>query len=274
MFVDKNIIINNNMKLEIIVGGNMGRAISFGAINKGVIKASDVNISDPSEDVHKIVSEFNSEISLFKNSSEAIKDVDVIVVSVKPWLLEEVLGALGEFIDTSKQMIVSIVAGASFDQIKSYIKQDTSSLAIYRVIPNTAVSLGEGVSFVASCNSKSENDEAIFSLFEALGKAFKVTEEEMWAMTALSSCGIAYAYKYIDAAIEGGVEMGIDVDKARDIVMQTMKGALAMLSTNGTMPQTEIDKVTTPGGITLKGLAEMQRLGFTEAVIGGLKASK
>ena len=262
------------MKLAIIGGGNMGRAISFGAITAQKILASDVNISDPSQDVHKIIHEFNSDINLFDDNIAAIANVDVIILSVKPWMLEDVLNLISPVFNTKKQMIVSIVAGVSFEQMKSYIKVDSSELSMYRVIPNTAVSLGQGVSFISSYNSSEANDSTIFELFNSLGKAFMVSENQMWAMTALSSCGIAYAYKYIDAAISGGVEIGIDQDEAREIVMQTMQGALAMLSHNKTMPQIEIDKVTTPGGITLKGLAEMERLGFTEAVIGGLKASR
>ncbi|MFR9604685.1 MAG: pyrroline-5-carboxylate reductase dimerization domain-containing protein, partial [Rikenellaceae bacterium] len=101
-----------------------------------------------------------------------------------------------------------------------------------------------------------------------------ITEAQMTPLTSLSSCGIAFAYKYIDASIEGGVEVGIDQDLARRVVLQTVRGALMMLETNGTMPQTEIDKVTTKGGITLKGLEAMAREGFTNAVKVGVKESR
>ena len=80
--------------------------------------------------------------------------------------------------------------------------------------------------------------------------------------------------KYIDASFKGGQEIGIDAKQSLEIVIQTVKGALALLEANGSLPQEEIDKVTTPGGITLKGLAEMERCGFSDAVISGLKASK
>ena len=84
--------------------------------------------------------------------------------------------------------------------------------------------------------------------------------------TSLASCGIAFALKYLDASIQGGVELGFAPEEARAVVMQTMRGALEMMNLNGTMPQTEIDKVTTPGGMTLRGLAAMEESGFTEAV--------
>ncbi len=90
---------------------------------------------------------------------------------------------------------------------------------------------------------------------------------------SLSSCGIAYAFRYIRAAMEGGVEMGIYPHVAKEVVLQTLRGAIDLIEANNSHPEVEIDKVTTPGGITIKGLNEMEAQGFTNAVIKGLKAS-
>ena len=79
--------------------------------------------------------------------------------------------------------------------------------------------------------------------------------------------------RYIRAACEGGVELGLYPGQARDIMLQTMKGAVSLLEATGNNPEVEIDKVTTPGGITIKGLNAMEANGFTNAVIEGLKAS-
>ena len=86
--------------------------------------------------------------------------------------------------------------------------------------------------------------------------------------------GIAFALRYIRAAIEGGVELGFYPKQAQEIVVHTVKGAVDLLLENKSNPETEIDKVTTPGGITIKGLNEMELSGFTSSVIRGLKASK
>ena len=94
----------------------------------------------------------------------------------------------------------------------------------------------------------------------------------MAAGTALASCGIAFAFRYIRAAMEGGIELGFRPDQARDIVLQTFKGASVLLQTNGNHPEKEIDKVSTPGGLTIKGLNEMEHNNFTSAVVKGLKA--
>jgi pyrroline-5-carboxylate reductase len=90
---------------------------------------------------------------------------------------------------------------------------------------------------------------------------------------ALASCGIAYAFRYIRAAVEGAVELGLSPGLAKTIEMQTLKGAVALLEANNSHPEAEIDRVTTPGGITIKGLNAMEEAGFSHAVIKGLKAS-
>ena len=110
--------------------------------------------------------------------------------------------------------------------------------------------------------------------FGELGDAMWVEERLMGAGMALASCGIAYAMRYVRAATEGGVELGMYARDAQRIVAQTLKGAVALLQANQSHPEQEIDKVTTPGGITIRGLNAMEQAGFTNSVVQGLKASK
>ena len=98
-----------------------------------------------------------------------------------------------------------------------------------------------------------------------------VPESQLAACTALASCGIAFAMRYIQASAQGGVEIGVKASDAQKIVEHTMIGAAKLLLAKNAHPATEIDKVTTPGGITIRGLNEMEHAGFTSAVIRGLK---
>jgi pyrroline-5-carboxylate reductase len=116
-------------------------------------------------------------------------------------------------------------------------------------------------------------DDAMVAIFSELGEVMVVEESQIGAATSLASCGIAYALRYIRAAMEGGVELGIRADDAKHIVMQTLRGAVDVLAANGTHPEAEIDRVTTPGGLTIKGLNAMEAAGFTHSVIEGLRAS-
>ena len=111
------------------------------------------------------------------------------------------------------------------------------------------------------------------SIFSHLGKAMVIEEKLLPAATSLASCGIAYALRYVRAAMEGGVELGFRASDAQHIIVQTLLGAASLLLQPGAHPESEIDKVTTPGGITIRGLNAMEHSGFTSAVINGLKAS-
>lgn len=252
----------------------MGGAIALGAVKNKVVAGRDVVVSDPRESLADSMGQ-GTGMRFTTDNLSAIEGADLVVVAVKPWLMEEILGGIAEKLDRKKQALVSIAAGVTFEKLEAYLSTAKyGKMGLYRVIPNTAIALGKSTTFIAKHATSQAQDGMVLTLFDALGEVFEVEEGQMGAMTALSSSGIAYALRYMDAAVKGGVEMGIDTDEALKIVLQTMRGALALLETNGTMPQTEIDKVTTPGGITLKGLDAMEKNGFTDAVIKGLLATK
>ncbi len=263
------------MKITVIGGGNMGGAIAAGAIKAGVVKASDVTISHLEPKCEPLFEGFLGDVVINDDNAASIAGADLVVVAVKPWLMEEVLGEIAPALDRKAQSVVSIAAGVTFEQLETMLNtaQD-GDVALYRVIPNTAIAISQSVSFVCRHKTTKEQDAQLLEIFDAVGRSFLVEESQMTPLTSLSSCGIAFAYKYIDASIEGGVELGVEEQMARDIVLQTVRGALMMLETNGTMPQPEIDKVTTKGGITEKGLKAMAEAEFTEAVKEGLRKSR
>ena len=137
-----------------------------------------------------------------------------------------------------------------------------------------SISQLESMTLIASHHASKEQEQLMLDIFNEMGLAMLIPEKQMAATTALTSCGIAYAMRYLRAAMEGGVELGFYPKDAQQVVMQTMKGAVELLLAHGTHPETEIDRVTTPGGITIKGLNAMEESGFTASVIDGLRASK
>ncbi len=263
------------MKISIIGGGNMGGAIAFGAISQGVVEATDVAISHLSTKMRPLFGDIAEQVTIENCNGKVIADADIIILAVKPWLVEEVMGEISPLLDRAKQSIISVVAGLSFAQLSSLLQFEAlGSLPLYRVIPNTAISIGQGVSIISSCGSTSELDSAVVELFDALGSTFVVEESMMTPLTSLSSCGIAFALRYLDASARGGVAVGIDPKMSLEVTLKTMLGAVAMLERNGGEPQAEIDKVTTKGGITLKGLEAMERDGFSHAVESAIKESR
>jgi pyrroline-5-carboxylate reductase len=263
------------MKITVIGAGNIGGAVVEGAVKQGVLTTTDIVVSDPHPNVKERFNSRNIVVNHVNNNAIAVEGADLIIVAVKPWLVEEVMNEIAGVVERDRQAIVSIAAGVTFAQIAQYLSVEKMGQAeIYRIIPNTAISLGKSVSFIAKHNTSAGHDAQVHELFKALGEIFYVEEHEMTACTALASAGIAYALRYIDAAMRGGEALGLNRDKSLQIVMKTVDGALALLEANNTYPQTEIDKVTTPGGVTLKGLDKMENGGFSQSVIDGLLATK
>ncbi|HRG04383.1 MAG TPA: pyrroline-5-carboxylate reductase [Paludibacteraceae bacterium] len=258
-------------RISIIGGGNMGGAIAKGLLKSNQIAAKDITISDISEKTLNNFRVISDEWKLTTSNEEAIADSEIIILAVKPWLVEKIAGEIREKTDYNNQIIVSIAAGVELKTLQSLFSENA---ILFRLIPNTAIEVMESVSTVTSINASKEQIEKICLIFEEMGKVFYVENEKLLnAFMALSSCGIAYAFRYIRAAMEGGVEMGIYPETAKEVIMQTLKGAVKLLEENHSHPETEIDKVTTPGGITIRGLNEMEANGFTNAVIKGLKKS-
>lgn len=258
------------MKISIIGGGNMGSAIAYGLSSGKMIAGQDITVIDPSADKVKTIKAFGTGLNAETSDYSSAYTADIVILAVKPWLVKSVLDEHKNKFNFSKQSIISIAAGITLPQLLEYT---SPSATVFRLIPNTAIAIRQSMTFVSSANATKAQEELVLSIFSELGKALLINESQFGAVTALSSCGIAYAFRYIRAAMEGGVEMGIYPNQSKDIVLQTIRGAIDLLEANNSHPEAEIDKVTTPGGITIKGLNEMEHAGFTSAVIRGLKAS-
>ena len=261
------------MKVTIIGGGNMGGAIAKGMAKGSLVETSDITVVDISKQLLENLKKEFPAINTSLSSTETAKSAELIIVALKPHLVEPTLIELQNVI-SEDAIVLSVAAGITFEQLRSYLGNAGCSRALFRIIPNTAIAVGESLTLISSYNATDEQTALIVDLFNQMGATSVIDERLMNAGTALTSCGIAYAFRYIRAAMEGGVEMGINPTVAKNMVLQTLKGAIAVLEANGTHPEEEIDKVTTPGGITIKGLNEMEQAGFTASVIRGLKASK
>ncbi|MBP6980310.1 MAG: pyrroline-5-carboxylate reductase [Bacteroides graminisolvens] len=256
------------MKVAIIGAGNMGGAIARGMAQGSLIRPADITVSNPSEGKLRAIKEFNPQIKTTCNNQEAINEADLIILAVKPWFIKEVIEGLT--LQTEKQIIASVAAGIPFAEYEQWIGEKAT---IFRIIPNTAISQMQSMTLLASHNASKEQEALLANIFNEMGVAMLIDEKQMGAATALTSCGIAYVLKYIQAAMQAGVEMGIYPKDAARMVAQSVKGAAELILTNESHPSVEIDKVTTPGGLTIKGINELEHGGFTSAIINAMKAS-
>ncbi|MDE6576827.1 MAG: pyrroline-5-carboxylate reductase [Muribaculaceae bacterium] len=255
-------------KFAILGSGNMGSAI---AASLPTDKYDIVCTAATDKTLDRISKDLPG-ISVTLDNRKAVSDADIIVLAIKPYLAAEVIE---EVLPEIKQgsLILSVMAGISLDDLSSLLKADEKKLNVMRVMPNTAIRLGKSVTFI--CHYPNAAPDAVAEaeqIFNLSGKAFIIPEKNMGACMALASCGIAYFLRFIRAAAEGSVELGLRPGFATEVAALTAEGAAALLA-DGSHPEVEIDKVTTPGGFTIKGLNALEQHGMTYAVIAALKAS-
>lgn len=260
------------MKVAIIGAGAMGGAIARGLIaSEGEYPGETCTITVSNPSPGKLVPLEALGIHTTASNAEAVKGADVVILCVKPWLAEQVIAEVKPHIDYASAEVAVVAAGIPTETLARWLEKGDTKLPQFCIeMPNTAVAQRESMTF--QVNGRGECPVSL-SLFSRLGSAMVIEERLLPAATSLASCGIAYAMRYVRAAMEGGVELGFRAQLAQDIIVQTLRGAVSLLSQSGSHPESEIDKVTTPGGITIRGLNAMEHSGFTSAVINGLKAS-
>lgn len=256
------------MKITVIGAGAMGGSTVEGMLNSNVFHADSLTVADPCQET---LDRFAKKgVSVTSDNRVAAEGADVVMVVVKPWLVQTVLEGIKDVFDDRRQLLVVVAAGISSQQVRTWM--DKSALSAFLVIPNIAIAQLASMTFIVPVDATEEQTAKVKAIFDELGQSIVTEERLLPAGTTLASCGIAYAMRYIRAAVEGGVELGFKAKDAEQIVEQTVKGAVELLQATGEHPEAAIDKVTTPGGVTIKGLNEMEHAGFTSAVIRGLKA--
>lgn len=255
------------MKIGVIGGGAMGSAVSAGLVKSGFAAAEDIMVSTPHPEKISWLSEMG--VRVMNDNRHVASRADILILAVKPWILPGVVNEIAEVIDPERQAVDAIVAGVKGEELENWFgNRVPECLSIS--MPNTAMSVMESMTFIVNVRGRNKIAEDIYS---SLGKIRAVTEDKLGAGMALASCGIAFAMRYVRAACEGGVELGFKASEAQQLIAQTLKGAVRLLEIPGSHPETEIDKVTTPGGITIRGLNAMERAGFSNSVIAGLLAT-
>ena len=255
------------MKIAMIGAGAMGGATVEGLIKTENFKNEDITVADPSQQVVERFAKLGASVTT--DNQMAAQDADIVCVCVKPWLVEQVLKGIKEVLNPKKQILIVIAAGVPSAKIKEWLPECPP---LFLMIPNIAIAQLASMTFVVPCGvaTESQHTEQVKEIFDQMGQTIITDEQHLSSGTALASCGIAYALRYIRAAAEGGVQLGFRADDATSIVAQTVKGAIALLESSGKHPEQLIDQVTTPGGVTIKGLNAMEEAGFTNAVIKGL----
>lgn len=247
----------------------MGGATALGFARSGKVDTSCISISNPSRGKLENLQALLPELHIYQHDAECVKDADIVILATKPWKIAEVIGEIqGEL--KPEAILVSYAAGVTLADLR---QMAGTSSPLFCVIPNTAMAYCQSMTFIAQDGATQAQQDIITELFRTVGDVLPVEERLIPAGMALASCGIAYAMRYVRAATEGGVQLGMYAHDAQRIVQQTLLGAVAVLQATGEHPEAQIDRVCTPGGFTIRGLNAMEQNGFTNAVVQGLLAS-
>jgi pyrroline-5-carboxylate reductase len=256
---------NKTKKISIIGCGNIGSAIAYGLVKSEQYQSSEIILTR--RRVHDLSELYSKGFVTLSDNKKAVTDSDVIILAVTPQQLNTVIEDIKTVIDHQNHIILSVVSGASIKQIKSHLGFD---IPIVRVMPNTAIAIQESMTCICADEKDHEAVDLAKSIFDSVGKTIQINEELMGAATALCACGTAFFLRAVRAASQGGIEIGFHSHEALVMAAQTAKGAASMLLKEGKHPEREIDKVTTPQGITISGLNQMEHNGFSSSMIKGI----
>ncbi len=266
------------MKATIIGVGNLGGAIACGLAKGTFLKAEDITCVDTNPEALERMRETGLPFNLSSDLRKSLPDADLIILAVKSHAVRSVIEQGYGQVDPARQIFFSVVAGMSIEELEIIMRAghknpETVEHIHFRVMPNIAISLGESMTFISSRGANAAQIKLAEAVFGEMGQTMVIPESMMAAATAVGSCGIAYAMRYVRAAINGALEAGFTAVAARQVVLQTMKGAIELLMENGEHPEVEIDRVITPGGYTIRGLNAMEEKGFSSAIVAGIRES-
>ncbi len=246
-----------------IGGGNMATAMIRGFVAGGVCASRQIIASDVDGPKRAALTRA-LKVAATADNGEVVRGAPVIVLAVKPQIIDPVLAELRPHA-TTRHLFVSIAAGIPTARLERGLG---AGARVVRVMPNTPALLGKGMAVaVRGRHATAADERLVLKLLRTVGKGRAVADERLLdAVTGLSGSGPAYVYQFAEALIAGGIAAGLAPEVAAELTLQTITGAAAMLQESGETPQRLREMVTSPGGTTLAGLTELDRRGFAAAV--------
>lgn len=254
-------------QISILGGGNIGQALVKGFIKSGKIDPASLTLTRRKI---KYLSELkDAGVHISGDNKKAVQESEIVILAVRPRQVPEILQEIAPVLRSS-QMLVSVATAVSIREISSLTG---NKIQVYRAMPNTAAAVGESVTALSSSGNDGHDLQQVKEVFDLVGKTYVIDEELMESAVVLNACGIAYFLRMIRAVMQGGIQIGFHAREAQVIAAQVARGAATLLLSSGNHPESEVDKVTTPRGVTIAGLNEMEHNGMSSALIKGITAS-
>ena len=260
----------NNKKICIIGTGNMGEALVSGLLGSNSSSPKKIICTDVREStLESVKKEYG--VQTTTSNLEAVTKSDIIIYAVKPQIMAAVIKETVEKLDMSK-LIISIAAGVPMAALESCLNKE---LRLIRVMPNIAAAVKEAATAVAAGKNASEEDiKMAMTIFDSIGKTVFIGENYLMdAITGLSGSGPAYIFLIVEALADAGVKVGLSRQEALFLSAQTVLGAAKMLIETKEHPGQLRDRVTSPGGTAIAGLATLEKGGLRTTLINAVEVA-
>jgi len=255
-------------KIAVIGAGNIGQAFAKGVLYSNAINLENVYLTK--KNLKSLYFFQNKGFNVTNDNKLAVENSDIILIAVRPAQMDAILEEIRPFIDPARHIIVSIVTGYTIKSIKHKVGEE---IPVVRIMSNTALSICKAVTCISANAEDQKARNVIEELFKIFGEVAIIEEDNMVSATILVACGIAYFLRIIRATSQGGIQIGFHSAEAIKLAAATARGAAELILNSDSHPEEEIDKVTTPKGVTIEGLNQMEHAGLSSAIIKGIVAS-
>jgi len=256
-------------RLGFVGGGNMAEALVKGLLHAKVMPPEGIVVSDVKTERLAHFTDLHG-VRTTQDNHELVRTSDVIVLSVKPQVIDKVLALIGADVK-STQLVISVAAGVPVSAIEARLPEGTH---VVRSMPNTPATVQAGATAIAPGTHAGEEDlEVARALFAAVGRVVTLDETLLDAVTGLSGSGPAYVMLMIEALADGGVKVGLHRDTALLLAAQTVYGSAKLLLDTGEHPGRLKDMVTSPGGTAIAGLHTLESGGLRRTLIDAVEAA-
>lgn len=252
-----------------IGGGVMGEALLSRLIVSSVYAPSEILISDPSAQRREFLAQRYGVQTTAENGL-AVAATELVLLAIKPQVFAAVVAQLQSVTLAPEMTVLSILAGTPLAQLEAAFPTQ----AVIRAMPNTPAQVGAGVTAIAA-GAKTQPQQLALAhrVLATVGQVVEVPESMMDAVTGLSGSGPGYVALVVEALADGGVASGLPRPIALQLAIQTVLGTAQLLQESGWHPGELKDRVTSPGGTTIAGIAQLEQQGLRSALIEAVKAA-
>ncbi len=256
-----------SIQFGLIGGGVMGEALLSRLLAQETYIANDVLVSEPQQERRTFLQQQYG-VQVTSDNQTVVSSAAVLLLAIKPQVFDAVVSQLVD--RQPNQLVLSILAGVTLQRLEAAFPDQP----IIRSMPNTPATVGAGMTAIsAGKQAQPHHLQLARRIFATVGEVVEVPETLLDAVTGLSGSGPGYVAVMIEALIDGGVAAGLPRSIATQLAIQTVRGTAELLQTKALHPAQLKDQVTSPGGTTIAGIAQLEQAGFRSALIEAVKAA-